>query len=326
MERNDCVDEDGSKWCSPTPVFNGQKLECIDDSAPDQCSSSEFDQSACDHANVAKYSVKFTDCQLPRISDVSPLNVNFDTVITVTGTGFSANDCENEVYIGGKKCEIEASSENSISCKIGSNSNLLSNRLYGIEVMKKNVGYALHNKFYEINFQSNVQSITPQVGSTTGGTKVAINGGGFTQDTYVVIGHNVYTRHTATIEFNSIILITREESEGSQDIVVFSNNKPAICHDNCSFTFNSETVPTIDSVSPTTVNQTTDLTIIGQNFVDDNDKSLIKVKVGNQYCQVTSSNLTQIDCTLDGLDIGAQNININIESNILLNFFIFKFI
>lgn len=310
-EQNDCVNENGINWCSPTSEFNGQKLECIDNSATDSCSPTLSDVS-CGGANVAKNSVKFTDCGVPSISNVSPLSVNFESIITIDGSGFSATECENEVYIGGKLCAIQMSTTSSIECKIDSNSTLVPNRLYDIEVMKKNVGFALHNTFYEIYFQSVIKTITPRIGSTTGGTKVTITGDGFTPDTYVVIGQNVYTRNTATIDYNSIVLITQAD-QGLQNISVFSNSKPAVCDGTCNFEFSTANTPVITSVSHSSVNQSTDLTISGQNFVD--TQSLIKVTIGSQNCQVTSSNSIEIVCSIDGLDVGAQDININVESN-----------
>lgn len=312
IEHNDCVTEGNLNWCSPTAVFNGQKLECLDNTVADSCSS-EFNPSCAGTANVAKNSVKFTNCQVPTVSNVSPLTVNFETDITISGSDFSSTQCENEVYIGGKKCSIKSQSTGSITCQIGENSTLVPNRHYDIEIMKKNVGFALQNNFYQINFQSIIKSIDPQSGSTTGGTKITIDGDGFTQDTFVVIGQNVFNRNNAQIDYNSITLITQPD-QGLQNISVYSNNKPAICSGICNFEFNSANSPVIDSVSPTTVSQRTDLTIDGQNF--DNQISLVKVKVGNQNCQVTSSTINQIMCTLDGLDLGLQNINLNIESKI----------
>lgn len=76
------------------------------------------------------------------------------------GTGFSTTACENEVFIGGVSCLITSVSSTQICCKIGKNSGLQANTMYGVEVLVKNKGFALHNDFFQINFISVVSSIS----------------------------------------------------------------------------------------------------------------------------------------------------------------------
>jgi len=82
----------------------------------------------------------FSSCQTAKIESVSPFNVSFDTIITINGTGFSSNQCENEVYIGGVNCPINSSSTNQITCILGPKSGLIANTNYPIEVSVKNKG------------------------------------------------------------------------------------------------------------------------------------------------------------------------------------------
>ena len=82
----------------------------------------------------------FSSCQIAKIESVGPLNVSFDTVITINGTGFSDNQCENEVYIGGVNCPIISSSTNQLTCSLGAKSGLLANNNYPVEVLIKNRG------------------------------------------------------------------------------------------------------------------------------------------------------------------------------------------
>jgi hypothetical protein len=82
----------------------------------------------------------FSSCQIAKIESVSPLNASFNTVITINGTGFSSNQCENEIYIGGINCPISTSSNNQLTCVLGSKSGLLANINYPVEVLVKNRG------------------------------------------------------------------------------------------------------------------------------------------------------------------------------------------
>jgi hypothetical protein len=107
----------------------------------------------------------FTSCQVPSVSSVLPDEIQFDSLITITGnfryyyylfnffkverfefsgSYFSENECENEVYIGGKKCLISSSNSSFIQCTIGKNSGLMPNKNYEIEVLVKNIGNPLY--------------------------------------------------------------------------------------------------------------------------------------------------------------------------------------
>ena len=124
-----------------------------------------IDQTACNATGLKHYSMKFSHCQVPKITNVSPLNITYDTLITIDGTGFSSNQCENEVYLGDKLCIIQSSSTSRITCKLGASSGLRANRLYVLELLVKNIGYALPNVHYELQFFQTVTSITPTQGN-----------------------------------------------------------------------------------------------------------------------------------------------------------------
>ena len=99
--------------------------------------------------------------------------------LTITGENFSATQCENEVYIGGVLCPLDSSSVTSLVCTFGSGSELFPNYAHSIEVLVKNVGYAIQEGEFELQFIPVVSSFSPSTGSTAGGTTVTINGDGF---------------------------------------------------------------------------------------------------------------------------------------------------
>ncbi|CAF0756351.1 unnamed protein product [Brachionus calyciflorus] len=315
VEYSACTDIDkGFDWCSPTPIYSGQFIRCLNDSVePDSCSSKKVDIPTCtDTTSPSKGSFKFTHCQSAQITNISPLTVDYDTLLTIEGTGFSSTQCENKVLIGEVECNIVTSSETSITCKLGKNSRLTPNKLYGIELLVDNIGYALPNNFYQIKFISVIDSIEPVEGSTTGGTQVKIKGDGFTKDTLINLGLDIYFSNTADITYNQITLITKPQAQASVNLTVFSNGVQNLCKGQCVYDFKTSLAPVINSVSPLSVNDAAEITIVGQNFVI--DSSLINVIIGKQDCQVSTASSTEIKCNLDGLDLGPQNINLNIKT------------
>ncbi len=62
-------------------------------------------------------------------------------------------------------CPIISSSATQITCKIGLNSGLVPNKLYPIELLVKNKGYALQNDLYQISFLPIITSISNNQGT-----------------------------------------------------------------------------------------------------------------------------------------------------------------
>lgn len=120
----------------------------------------------------------FTSCanNLTSISSVSVANATYTDDIVITGTGFSVTQCENRVKIGGVDCALVSGSMGQLTCRLGANSGLYPNYLYGVEVLVANQGYALVGKTFEVGFVPKVDSVSPNVGSSAGGTKIRIQG------------------------------------------------------------------------------------------------------------------------------------------------------
>ena len=61
-------------------------------------------------------------------------------------------------------CKTVQSSTTQVTCTIGLNSGLIPNRLYPIELLIKNKGYALPNDYYQISFIPVINSISNNQG------------------------------------------------------------------------------------------------------------------------------------------------------------------
>lgn len=129
------------------------------------CNGVELDLASCGlNFKSFEFQILFTSCNTPTIEDISPKKISFESVIKIEGKHFSKNSCENEVYIDGTFCRLISSTSTSITCKIGLKSGLISNKSYQIEVLVKNIGYALHNHLNEIAFLPVILSVVPKKG------------------------------------------------------------------------------------------------------------------------------------------------------------------
>ena len=283
----------------------------------DSCPGTTIDLTACGvTAPTSIYKMKFTSCSsLPKITLVSLQNVGFNDLITITGTSFSATECENQVLIGDIPCALKSSSTTQLTCQLGPNSGLIPGVVYQLNVLVKNIGFALKTENFPINFIPTVTSFSPTVGSTAGGTVVTINGDGFNQDTTVVaIGQTSYYKgKNAQITNNTIVITTSNYIDDTNDLQVYVNNVLAVCtSDQCQYSFSDQSTPTLSQISPLTVNDSTLMTLTGASFGSDPTK--IKITIGSSNCgSVSITSNTVVTCQLDGLNLGKQNVNLNVD-------------
>ena len=257
----------------------------------------------------------FTSCNVPQIDSISPLTLAYNTILTINGTGFSLTQCENIVYIGQVECTLLTSSSNQLTCQLGMNSGLLPNIMYTLEVLVKNIGYAIHqNGFYQVSFESVVNSVTPEQGSIYGGTLVTIQGDGFSmENSFVILDLSLYSNaQLIMIEYGMIQFLTNLDQSGTFPILVNTNGAYAQCVSGCNFTFTSSSTPTLTSISPTSLTQlNTTFTLAGTNF--GSNLTDIQVFVGQQMCQVVSIQSGSLTCSLPYLELGSQYVTVLVD-------------
>ncbi|CAF0814130.1 unnamed protein product, partial [Brachionus calyciflorus] len=312
----DCTNTDLTyNWCSST--FNADddkvRIKCVPQTVvpnPGQ----EITDNTCDDGLTNKYAMRFTDCDIPTITSISPSVVTYATDITINGTGFSTNTSENVVTIGGISCQIKSVSETEIICNIGRNSSLQSNTNYTVEIKVINKGYALkNNNWLFVKYQSTVKSISSSSGSTNGGALIYIEGDGFNQNTKLIFGDKIYTSENSQINYVSFNFTTQPSFDNSFNISMITNELEVFFETEfLTYTFDSSLNPIITSITPNEIDRETNITILGENFVS--DFSDIAIQIGNQNCEVLYSNSTMIECNLKGLDLGANSVALKIKS------------
>ena len=98
---------------------------------------------------------------------------------------------------------------------------------------------------------------------------------------------------------------------------MISNGVEAVCETICNFTYSFSYTPVITLVSPTNTSTVNIFNITGTNF--GTDLNGIYAKIGSQNCIPISlsqidTNITQLfTCQLDGLNLGNQDIQLNIQ-------------
>ena len=152
------------------------------------------------------------------------------------------------------------------------------------------------------------------LGSISGGTKVTITGSGFIpRSTYVRIGQNNYYNNDAlntNITYTQIVLTTSANSNGTNLIVVNSNSVQAVCLTDCTFSYSQSITPKLSTVAPNSVNTSSLITITGTSF--GSDLNSVNIQIGSQNCVASTVTDQAITCNLAGLNLGNQNVAVNI--------------
>jgi hypothetical protein len=201
---------------------------------------------------------------------------------------------------------------------LGKNSQLVPNITYDVEVLVKNIGFAVHSKSFEVKFIPVVSSISRKQGSLYGGNQIVIEGDGFVPDlTAFTHGSSYFTMNEALISYNSIIFDSLPDQEGDYNISLWVNDQMALCdEEECIYSFLSSHTPALYSLSQNYVNQSnTVLTINGSNF--GTNSSAVSIKIGKQICAILNVENTTVSCKIDGLEIGQQSISLRVLSNYL---------
>ena len=170
-------------------------------------------------------------------------------------------------------------------------------------------GYALQGDNFSVKFLAVIESISPEIGSSQGGTMITISGDGFNNRltaVYLSLDNLGFNANNSQISFNTITFTTSAIPEGNYKLNVNVNNQ--ILDDN-TFTVNSAYTPIVNSVSPNNIDSpNTQVTISGEKF--GNDTSSISIVIGGQNCIISDLVDNTINCTLNGLGTGPQVVTV----------------
>jgi len=141
--------------------------------------SNEPDLSQLDLQQSPAYA--YSVCHTPTVSSVTPRNVTLDTVITISGAGFSQTEAQNIVKFGQHACNVVDSGESQIQCLLDGSSLPPAFVELPLSLNVDGLGNAHVETPDEatITVRPSITDISPTQGSIQGGTDITILGTAF---------------------------------------------------------------------------------------------------------------------------------------------------
>ncbi|XP_071792804.1 fibrocystin-L-like isoform X2 [Asterias amurensis] len=289
--------EEGQLFMGPIPgeflrvPHSEPQVEVIVNSIPSSCSGGQC-------------TFEYSDDVTPKAFSSSPSigSAFLNTVLTLTGSGFSANSGENNVTLNDAVCEVTSFSETSISCSVGESVA----GVFDVLVEVDGRGYAEYpNGSLTFQYEMGVTDISPTVGSEAGGTEVDITGYGFSEDisnVNVTVGslpclikESSYDLIKCVISLDTQVSSRRRRrSIHTVDLVIVVNDYSITKED--FFSFDTSLTPAITAISQdvSSVRGGDLLVISGHGF----GVSGAEIKIGSAKCEVEVQTDTEIKCTI----------------------------
>uniref|UniRef100_A0A8C5WI58 Fibrocystin-L n=1 Tax=Leptobrachium leishanense TaxID=445787 RepID=A0A8C5WI58_9ANUR len=254
----------------------------------------------------------FTRCYSPTITRISPSSGTKYDRITINGTGFSNMSCANQVTVGKYPCTVSHADENSIVCQVDPQNAMSVGIAELVSLTVSNHGNAINTMTQEMERRfallPHIDNITPTNGSTTGFTRLTIQGSGFSNDNGSITIAGIACSITS-VNYTHIICDTQPSYTQNAYISVSVNGIPCQCMRSCYFLYTADVTPVILDVYPAIIhNVSTTLYINGSGFGDNVDDIL--VYAGDVMLEVVDVNDTLISCTIDPLPAGTYAVQV----------------
>ena len=287
------------------------------------CSDTDLDNNETDSSQLSlqqsPYYV-FSVCRTPIVNSVSPREVKLETLVTISGIGFSQTEAQNVVRFGNHSCDVVSSCETQIQCRLDDSNFPPAFMELPLSVNVDELGNAHVQRPDEasITIIPTITDISPTQGSIFGGTDIAIVGTAF-PDSGLQIWIGSYACAIKSISYTQICCTSAQLDSSSNldlNVTVYQNNASRIAECNitsgCIFQYSQNHTPAINSVSPTTLRGPGIITldIYGTGFSVTPSEN--KVYVGQHICEATDSNSTYVTCELDPLPAGEYDLSLQI--------------
>ncbi|XP_078699976.1 fibrocystin-L-like [Branchiostoma floridae x Branchiostoma belcheri] len=269
----------------------------------------------------------FRNCLTATVTSLSPTHGTAGETITILGTGFSTNACENEVLIGGYPCDVTSVTSNSITCQVTPGNDMPVGTFLPVTVNIKNRGYArmafpggAESRMFAL--LPEVTSVSPVQGSTEGGTQLTIRGSGFASSidsTAVTVG--TVPCDIQSLSYIQVICITQAASERTRDVSVTQTTNglrvDSVCDPTnedagCQYAYRGSQTPRVSTVSPSTSSgSVTEFTIRGILFGSSKEDITVTFG-GTTSCAVRSVTDGTITCTAEHIPVGNQPVRVHV--------------
>ena len=153
--------------------FLTSEIKCITSSNQGTEETVNVEVSSGDLSFQGSVSYTFATASTPTVTTVTPTEVNNGDTVTIAGSNL---DGATEVIIGNSNCTSIAATSTQITCTAGFNPGGLS---YAIKVITPN-GFSDEN--LSLTYALTLTIVSPDEGSTGGGTAITLTGSGFDPD------------------------------------------------------------------------------------------------------------------------------------------------
>lgn len=214
--------------------------------------------------------------------------------ITISGSGFGDRKENATVSLDGSPCDIISISMSQITCTTTAHAA----GIVSVEISIDDSTVTISSAFeYDSSLDIQVSSLSPQIGSVSGGEVISISGSGFTNTTTVLVGgENCVIQSLTQAE---ITCVTLGHAPGEFPIRLVTPGKGFAVIPEEYRTF--EYVLEVHSVSPLigSVAGGTRVVITGRGF--GSNESRAAVTMHGRTCQITSLNDTHVTCETEDM-------------------------
>ena len=240
----------------------------------------------------------FTYYGNPTITTISPNagTIAGGTSVTITGSNFFGSTL---VSFGGVAAtSINITSSTRLTCITPSNS------LGATDVVvTTSIGTATSTNGFTYSTNPTITTISPNLGSTAGGTLVTITGTNFIFGSTLVSFGGVTATSISVIDSTQLTCVTPTSTSGAKNVLVITPIGGVSSING--FTYYG--TPTITSISPNygTISGSTTVTINGTNFIS--DATTVSFR-GAAATSISVINSTQLTCSTPSNSVGATDV------------------
>jgi hypothetical protein len=269
-----------------------------------------------------KFSYTLSSCSTPVINSINLNSGTVDTVIQISGDGFSTKECQNEVMFGSYICNITSAHENSLTCKIDSNSRPEIYVLHQLCARVNNRGFAYIN-ISDVGksgfaIKPSIKYITPTCGSLAGGARLTIKGYGFDGMPFITIGG--YDCTIIEHSYNEIICETpASNTDEKKQVLVFLyignisiQSECETMFEECIYIYNSSSTPVMLNVNPKVFSPKSPFIITGALLGHATQE--LDLTIGNVSATIIEANETYVVAKIDNVPAGNNSLILRVKN------------